>query len=90
MRDGSCSVLRDGLTPLQRIVPPEHFYTCFWEYDRHNGDDFHRTAVNPNTGQRVIVGLRDKVYYRRIGDSAIEGVQFLKDLRFLEKEYGIG
>ena len=36
-----------------------------------------------------IVGWKDYIVVKRVGNASIQGVQFLKDIRFIEQTYGL-
>ena len=91
VRDGKCLAKREGLSPFEKTIPSEIFYFCLEEGRRKKeigGDLFMSEEVNPL--QRRILGARDKVFYKRIENASIQGVQFLTDLRRLSEVHGYG
>ena len=48
-----------------------------------------RWSSDPNPLNRKIIGNIDEIYVKRIGNAGTQGVQFLKDIRFIEKNFGI-
>ena len=94
VRKGSCSFHPEGLLPFEKIVPPGKFYFCFWEWLETDCDSCKNTRFrysdDENLLQKRIVGAEIKVKYGRIANSASEGVQFVRDFRYLLTTFGIG
>ena len=80
--------------PFEKIVPPDKFYFCFWEWIETDCDSCRETRFrysdDKNLLQKQIIGADIKVTFGRIANSATEGVQFIEDFRFLLSNFGLG
>ena len=94
VRDGECFLHSEGLSNFDRIVPQEKFYFCLNEYiiaEDKKKELNNRIAWKDKkqVGERQIIGGRDEYYVNRIANAGTQGVQFLRDIRYIEKNFGL-
>jgi len=93
VKNGECTVQREGLNEFEKIINPTNFYFCLEEFlatDR--GDKFEEdilfTAATDEV-DRVIKGYRIKMGIKKIESAAREGVMYLDDMNTLLDTYGL-
>ena len=91
VRQGKCLFRPEGLTPFEKIVPPDIFYLCFnlW---REDGGSMRDLQLSPeeNPLQQRIYAYQDRIRVKRIVNASTHGVGMLLDLRYLEEQFAVG
>ena len=94
VREGKCSYKPEGLTIFEKIVPPQIFYPCLHEVIKEEKCQLCRNnllfSTEPYILDRRILVMKEKVRYKRIENGSTEGVQMLKDMRYLMAEFSLG
>lgn len=94
VHDGNCFLHRDGFKNFDKIIPPNSYYICLdqWlltEKGQNEQSKGIRFINEDDPLQRRISSTKDSIIANRIGNSAVEGVQFLTETRQIEKEFGV-
>ena len=90
---GECYALRAGIDPFEKGINPDKFYDCLWEFFEMNPDEYNERDILFNDEKRKeykeIQGYKISVGVRQIKNIELQGPQFLRDMRFIEENFGV-
>ena len=88
MRAGNCFLRDEGLRSFEKVIPPEEYYLCLFEWiETEEGallvDINLRFTVEDNPMHRRLKATKDTVMSKRIDNAATDGVALLEDTEYI-------
>lgn len=85
-----CSlIMEEEMKGFVKVIPPERFYPCLDEALQ-LVDESQKQILRwrqDERGQRKLIGFKSFILAHRVADAAVDGIDFLTDIRWLEEKH---